>query len=45
MRLQTALAVALLALDLIAHEVILPKDAALTLEVIERKYGFTPQNT
>jgi hypothetical protein len=44
-RLRSALAVALLALDLMAKEILRPQDAATTLDVIEEKYGFTPKNT
>lgn len=44
-RLRSALAVALLGLDLIAQEVLRPGDARLTLAVIRKKYGFTPENT
>jgi hypothetical protein len=44
-RLRSALAVALLGLDLLAKGVLKPEDAARTLEVIEEKYGFTVSNT
>ena len=44
-RLRSALAVALLALDLLAKGVLRPEDAARTLGVIEQRYGYTPTNT
>lgn len=44
-RLRSALAVALLALDLLGKEILRRQDARRTLDVIEEKYGFTPKNT